>query len=423
MKLTTRVQLSIMMLLQFIVWGAWYGQLSKYLFTIGFDGAQVGNIYSTFSIAMIISPFLVGMLADRFFAAEKVLGILNLVGAGLLYFLTTITDYDTFYWVMLLYCLTFAPTIALTSSISMRQMSAPEKEFPVIRVLGTIGWIAVTNLIGYMGWGDKVTMFHVSMVTSIAIGLYAFTLPKTPPTMKGPVSFGQIVGKDAFVLFRDRSFTIFFISSVLICIPLSFYYAMANPSITDAYKAAFIAANPGEPLPNTFFVENKMSLGQASEVFFMLLLPLAFRRFGVKMMLIIGLLAWITRFLFFGYGNANEAEWMLYAGIILHGVCYDFFFVTGMIYTDLKAGERIKSQAQGLISLATYGLGMYIGSLISGYVQKMYTTEEGASAVTNWTKVWMVPAGIAVVVLLLFILFFRDLKKRQMQEPKSSIDS
>jgi len=423
MKLTTRVQLSMMMLLQFIVWGAWYGQLSKYLFTIGFDGAQVGNIYSTFSIAMIISPFLVGMLADRFFAAEKVLGILNLVGAGLLYFLTTITDYDTFYWVMLLYCLSFAPTIALTSSISMRQMTQPEKEFPPIRVLGTIGWIAVTNLIGYMGWGDKNTIFFVSMVTAILIGLYAFTLPHTPPTMKGPVSFGQIVGKDAFVLFRDRSFTIFFISSVLICIPLSFYYAMANPSITDAYKAAFIAANPGEPLPNTFFVENKMSLGQASEVFFMLLLPLAFRRFGVKMMLIIGLLAWITRFLFFGYGNANEAEWMLYAGIILHGVCYDFFFVTGMIYTDLKAGERIKSQAQGLISLATYGLGMYIGSLISGYVQKMYTTEEGASAVTNWTKVWMVPAGIAVVVLLLFILFFRDLKKRQMQEPKSSIDS
>lgn len=423
MKVTTRVQLSIMMLLQFIVWGAWYGQLSKYLFTIGFDGAQVGNIYSTFSIAMIISPFLVGMLADRFFAAEKVLGILNLVGAGLLYFLTTITDYDTFYWVMLLYCLSFAPTIALTSSISMRQMTQPEKEFPPIRVLGTIGWIAVTNLIGYMGWGDKNTIFFVSMVTAILIGLYAFTLPHTPPTMKGPVSFGQIVGKDAFVLFKDRSFTIFFISSVLICIPLSFYYAMANPSITDAYKTAFIAANPGEPLPNTFFVENKMSLGQASEVFFMLLLPLAFRRFGVKMMLIIGLLAWITRFLFFGYGNANEGEWMLYAGIILHGVCYDFFFVTGMIYTDLKAGERIKSQAQGLISLATYGLGMYIGSLISGYVQKMYTTGEGASAVTNWTKVWLVPAAIAAVVLLLFILFFRDLKKRQTQTPKSSIDS
>ncbi|MGZ5134877.1 MAG: MFS transporter [Flavitalea sp.] len=411
MKTITRVQLSIMMLFQFVVWGAWYGQLSKYLFAIGFDGTQVGSIYSTFSIAMIISPFLVGMLADRFFSAEKVLGVLNLLGAALLFYLTTIKDYGTFYIVMLLYCLTFAPTIALTSSISMRQMTRPEKEFPAIRVLGTLGWIAVTNLIGYMGWGDKVTIFHVSMFTSIGIGLYAFTLPKTPPTMTGPVNFGQILGKDAFVLFKDRSFTIFFISSVLICIPLSFYYAMANPSITDAYKAAFVNANPGAELPNTFFVENKMSLGQASEVLFMLLIPLAYRRLGIKWILIVGLVAWIMRFIFFGYGNATSGEWMLYAGILLHGVCFDFFFVSGMIYTDQKAGDRIKSQAQGLISLATYGLGMYIGSLIAGYVQQAYTIGEGTAAITNWTKVWLVPAGIAAVVLILFILFFNDNRK------------
>lgn len=405
MKSTIRIQLSVMMFLQFVVWGAWYGQLSKYLFAIGFDGAQVGNIYSTFSIAMIISPFIAGMIADRFFAAQKVLGVLNLVGAGLLFMLTTITDYGTFYWVMLLYCLTFAPTIALTSSISMRQMTNPEKEFPPIRVLGTVAWIAVTNLVGYMGWGDKSTIFYVSMITAAVIGLYSFSLPNTPPTVKGPVSFGQILGKDAFVLFKDRSFAIFFLSSVLICIPLSFYYAMANPAITDAYKTAFIAGHPGQALPDTFFVENKMSLGQASEVFFMLMLPFAYKRFGIKWMLILGLLAWIIRFLFFGYGDANAGEWMLYAGIVLHGVCYDFFFVSGMIYTDLKAGEKIKSQAQGLISLATYGIGMYIGSIISGYVQKMYTNADG---VTNWTNVWLVPAGIAAIVLLLFILFFKD---------------
>jgi len=408
MKTTIKVQLAVMMFLQFVVWGAWYGQLSKYLFAINFDGAQVGKIYSTFSIAMIISPFLVGMLADRFFSAQKVLGVLNLMGGGLLFMLARTTDYDIFFWLMLLYCLTFAPTIALTSSIAMRQMKAPEKEFPPIRVLGTLAWIAVTNLIGYMGWGDKNVFFYVSMVTALAMGLYSFSLPPTPPSIKGPVNFGQIIGKDAFVLFKDRSFSIFFISSVLVCIPLSFYYAMGNPSITDAYKTAFIAAHPGQPLPNTFFVENKMSLGQASEVFFMLLLPFAYRRFGIKNILIIGLLAWIVRFAFFGYGNATTGEWMLYGGIILHGLCFDFFFVSGMIYTDLKAGERIKSQAQGLISLATYGLGMFIGSIISGEVQKKYTTGEGATAVTNWTNVWLVPAGIALVVLLLFIVFFRD---------------
>jgi nucleoside transporter len=407
MKSSTTIRLMIMMFLQFVVWGAWYGQLSKYLFAIGFDGAQVGNIYSTFSIAMIISPFIAGMIADRFFAAQKVLGVLNIAGAVLLFFLTRITDYSTFYIVMLLYCLTFAPTIALTSSISMRQMTEPEKQFPPIRVLGTIAWIAVTNLIGYMGWGDKSTMFYVSMITSVAMGLYAFTLPNTPPVATGKVSFGQIVGKDAFVLFKDRSFAIFFLASVLICIPLSFYYAMGNPSITDSYKIAFTAAHPGQVLPDTFYVENKMSLGQASEVIFMLLLPFAYKRFGIKNILIIGLLAWIIRFIFFGYGNASSGEWMLYGGIILHGLCYDFFFVSGMIYTDLKAGEKIKAQAQGLISLATYGLGMYIGSVVSGEVAKLYTSSEG---VINWTKVWMVPAWIAAGVLVLFIVFFRDRK-------------
>jgi nucleoside transporter len=410
MKLSIKVQLSIMMFLQFVVWGAWYGQLSKYLVTINFTGTQIGNIYATFSIAMIISPFFVGMLADRFFSAQKVLGVLNLVGAALLYSLTQIHDYNTFYWTMLLYCLTFAPTIALTSSISMRQMTNPQSQFPPIRVLGTIAWIAVANLVGVMGWGDKDTIFYVSMVTAIVMGLYSFTLPDTPPTIKGPVSAAQILGKDAFVLFKDRSFLIFFIASVLICIPLSFYYAWANPSITDTYTSAFVAANPGKAIPN-FYVENKMTLGQASEIFFMLLLPLAYSRLGIKNILIVGLLAWLIRFLFFGYGNAGGAEWMLYGGIILHGICYDFFFVSGMIYTDQKAGEKIKSSAQGLIALATYGLGMYIGSVVSGIVKDRYSTKIGEVVTTNWTNVWLVPAGIAVVVLLLFLVAFKDKKQ------------
>lgn len=404
MKMSTRIQLFVMMFLQFVVWGAWYGQLSKYLTAIGFNGAQVGNIYATFSVAMIISPFLVGMLADRFFAAQKVLGFLNLLGAAILFLLTRTTDYGSFFPLMLVYCLTFAPCIALTSSIALRQMTSPEKEFPLVRVMGTIAWIAVTNAIGFMGWGDKVNIFYFSIAASVAMGLFSFTLPDTPPLSKGPVRAGDIVGKGAFVLFKDRSFLIFFISSVLICIPLSFYYTWANPSITDAYINTFKATNPGAELPKTFFVENKMSLGQASEVFFMLLIPLAYRRLGIKWILVIGLISWIARFMFFGYGNAGAAEWMLYAGILLHGVCFDFFFVSGMIYTDLKAGEKIKAQAQGLISLATYGLGMLIGSVVSGYVQKMYT-ENG---VTNWTNVWLVPAGIAAVVLVLFVVTFKD---------------
>ena len=396
-----------MMFMQFFVWGAWYGQMSKYMTDqLGATGAQVGSAYAAFSVAMIAAPFFVGMLADRFFQAQKVLGVLNLVGAAILFGLTQVKDPDAFYWVMLLYCLTFAPTISLTSSISMRNMDNPEKEFPAIRVFGTVAWIAVVNLVGFLGVGDKVAIFQISMVTSVLLGLMSFALPKTPPTATGPATFGQIIGKDAFVLFKDRSFLIFFISSVLICIPLSFYYAWANPSLTDTFKAGYPDADP-----TTFRIENMMSLGQVSEVLFMLLLPLAYARLGVKNILIIGLVAWIIRFAFFGYGDALGGVWMLYAAILLHGVCFDFFFVSGMIYTDKKAGDKIKSQAQGLITLATYGIGMFIGSIISGKVKDTYTaTNEMGVDVTNWLNVWLVPSGIAAAALLFLLLFFKDKK-------------
>jgi nucleoside transporter len=394
-----------MMFMQFFVWGAWYGQMSKYMTDqLGATGDQVGSAYAAFSVAMIAAPFFVGMLADRFFQAQKVLGVLNLLGAAILFVLTQTTDPDIFYWVMLSYSLTFAPTIALTSSISMRQMSNPEKEFPAIRVFGTLAWIVVVNLVGFMGVGDKVAIFQIAMIAAALLGVMSFFLPQTQPTATGKTSFSQIIGKDAFVLFKDRSFVIFFISSVLICIPLSFYYTWANPSLTDGFKAAFPTADP-----STFRIENMMSLGQVSEVLFMLLLPFAYSRFGVKKILVVGLLAWILRFAFFGYGDAASSTWMLYAAILLHGVCYDFFFVSGMIYTDKKAGEKIKSQAQALISLATYGIGMLIGSVVAGKVKDMYTTNE----VTNWLNVWLVPAGIAAVSLVFLLLFFKDTKSKQ----------
>ena len=390
MTLTTRIQLSLMMFLQFFMWGAWYGQMSKYLMTtLGASGDQVGNAYAAFSLAMIIAPFFVGMIADRYFAAQKVLGVLCLLGAGVLYLITQNTDPDSFFMLILAYCLTFAPTLALTSSIAMQQMSNPEKEFPGIRVLGTIAWIVVTNIVGYYGFGDKVSIYQLAMYSSVVLGVFSFFLPDTPPNPSAGASFSQILGLDAFKLFKDRSFAIFFVSSVLICIPLSFYYAMANPALTDS---------------GMLNVENKMSLGQVSEVVFMLLIPLAFSRLGVKKILIIGLLAWIARFLFFGYGNAGSGEWMFYLAIILHGICYDFFFVTGQIYTDRQAGEKVKSAAQGLITLATYGVGMLIGSCISGYVVGMYKNADSH----DWLQIWRVPAGIAVAVLLGFALLFRD---------------
>ena len=398
MKLTTRIQLMVMMFLMFFTWGAWYGQMGKYLFTtLKASGDQIGSAYATFSIASIIAPFFVGMIADRFFSAQKVMGVLNLFGAGILYLLIQNQDPDKFFWYILAYTLTFAPNLALSSSIAMNQMQDPGKEFPAIRVLGTIAWIVVTNIIGFYGLGDKVAIYQIAMFTSVAWGLFSFTLPDTPPKATGPATASQILGTDAFVLFKDRSFTIFFISSVLVCIPLAFYYAHANLSLTES---------------NMTNVENKMSLGQASEVLFMLLIPFALQKFGIKKMLIVGLIAWIVRFICFGNGDGISSEWILYLAIILHGVCYDFFFVTGQIYTDNKAGDKIKSSAQGLITLATYGIGMGIGSKLSGIVLDKYTMTDAAGVVThNWNGVWMIPAAIAAVVLVLFIIFFKDNSK------------
>ena len=390
MKNAIRIQLSIMMFLQFFCWGAWYGQMSKYMFTqLDATGDQVGNAYTAFSIAMILSPFFMGFIADRYFSAQKVLGVLNLLGAVILFFLTQVTDPGVFFWYILAYCLTFGPTIALTSSIAMRQIRSAENDFPMIRVMGTIAWIVVTNIVGFMAVGDQVTIFQIAMFSAIVIGVYSFFLPDTPPESTGSTTVRDIIGVEAFSLFKDRSFTIFFIASILICIPLSFYYAMANPSLTDS---------------GMLNVENKMSLGQVSEVLFMLLIPFFFRKVGIKWILIISIAAWILRFLFFGYGDAVTSEWMIYTDIILHGICYYFFFVAGQIYTDNKAGVAIKNQAQGMITLATYGIGMAIGSKLAGMVTDIYTVD----AVKDWTAIWMVPAMISGVVLVLVLIFFRE---------------
>jgi nucleoside transporter len=404
MKIKVKIQLMLMMFLMFFTWGAWYGQMGAYLNnTLKATGDQIGSAYTTFSIASIIAPFFVGMIADRYFSAQKVMGILNLLGAVILYFLIQNQNPNTFFWYILAYTLTFAPNLALSSSIAMNQMKDPGKEFPAIRVLGTIAWIVVTNIIGFYGIGDKVTIFQLAMFTSVAWGIFSFTLPDTPPKATGPATASQILGTDAFILFKDRSFSIFFISSVLVCIPLAFYYAHGNLSLRET---------------NMTNVENKMSLGQVSEVFFMLLIPFALQKYGIKKMLIVGLIAWITRFICFGYGDGISSEWILYLAIVLHGVCYDFFFVTGQIYTDNKAGEKIKNSAQGLITLATYGIGMGIGSKLSGLVLDKYTTKgidvaTGLKTVThNWTSVWMVPAAIAAVVLVLFVVFFREEKSK-----------
>lgn len=397
MKTTIRFKLSALMFLEFFIWGAWYVTMGTYLDKVlHATGLQVGAAYSAMAIATIISPFFVGMIADRFFPAQKVLGVLHLAGAALLYYLTTISNPNGFYWIVLVYSLAYAPTLALANSVAFRQMSDPGKEFASIRVLGTIGWIVTGWLIDKVfkiSTDQLVFTFKMAAAASAALGILSFFLPDTPPKAKGEkATFAQILGADAFVLFKDRSFTIFFIASVLICIPLSFYYSLTNLYLTEA------------GLPN---VTSNMTFGQFSEALFILLIPFLFRSIGVKWMIAVGMIAWVLRFLCFGYGDSGPNEWMLFAGIILHGVCFDFFFVTGQIYTDSKAGVAIQSSAQGMITMATYGIGMWIGTLLSGAVKDAYTV----NGISQWKAIWMVPAGIAAVVLLLFTLFFKDNKK------------
>ena len=397
MKTTTRVQLSVMMFLQFFIWGAWYVTMGTYLDKVlHATGVQVGAAYSAMAIATIFSPIFVGMIADRFFSAQKLLGVLHIVGAALLYYITRIDNPSFFYWIVLSYSLMYAPTLALANSVAFRQMNDPAKEFPSVRFLGTIGWIAV-------GWMiDKVfklqteqlaQTFIIAAVASGILGFLSFTLPDTPPKAKGTkTTLAKVLGADALVLFKDRSFTVFLIASILICIPLSFYYSFTNLYLTEA------------GMKN---VTSSMTLGQFSEALFILLIPFFFRRLGVKWMIAIGMIAWAVRFLFFSYGDAAANLWMLFAGIILHGVCFDFFFVTGQIYTDSKADIKIQSSAQGLITMATYGVGMWIGTLLSGYVKDYYTVDK----IVTWKSVWLVPAGIAVAVLLFFLILFNEKRK------------
>jgi nucleoside transporter len=385
------------MFLEFFIWGAWYVTMGTYLDKVlHATGVEIGAAYSAMAIATIISPFFVGMIADRFFAAQRVLGVLHIVGAFLLYYITTIKSPGAFYWILLLYSLMYAPTMALANSVAFRQMKDPGKEFASIRVLGTIGWIVTGWLIDkvfHISESELAFTFKMAAVASLVLGLLSFALPDTPPKAKGTTaSFRQILGADAFVLFKDRSFNIFFIASILICIPLSFYYSLTNLFLNEV------------GMKNA---TSNMTFGQFSEAFFILLIPFFFRRLGVKWMIALGMIAWGLRFLCFGYGDAQANLWMLFAGIVLHGVCFDFFFVTGQIYTDSKAALNIQSQAQGMITMATYGIGMWIGTLLSGYVKDLYTVND----IVEWRSVWLVPAGIAAIVLVLFILFFKDNKR------------
>lgn len=401
MKFNIRFQLSVMMFLNFFVWGIWFVTMGTYLTkgNIGASGAQTGLAYGTQCLGAIIAPFIIGMIADRFFAAQKILGVLHLVGAGLLYYVSSQTDFASFYSILLIYMIVYMPTLALVNAIALNQTSDAEKQFASLRVWGTIGWIAAGLIIGWMAWeSNPATLnitFKVAAVVAAAFGIYAFFLPNTPPPKAGKdVSVAEVLGLDALKVLKDKNYLIFFIASILICIPLAFYYGQTNQFLNEAGMEG---------------AAGKMTMGQMSETLFLFLMPLFFARFGTKQMLLIGMLAWIVRYALFAYGDTGSNIWMLYIGIILHGICYDFFFVTGQIYTDQKAGERVRSSAQGLITLATYGLGMYIGFYLAGQYVDSHKIGEAAH---DWKAIWIFPCLFATGVALLFFVFFKNDKNK-----------
>ncbi|CAJ0592288.1 unnamed protein product, partial [Cylicocyclus nassatus] len=373
-------RLSAMMFLQFFIWGAWFVTLGTYLVQgpLQASASQVATAFLSQSIGAIVAPFLVGLIADRYFAAQRILAVLHLAGAVLLWLASTATDFTTFSACVMGYMLLFMPTLALANSVAMRHMQSPEKQFPLVRVAGSIGWIIAGVLIGWMGWEQAHRLeltFQMAALASLLLGLYAFTLPHTPPLARQrDAGLGQILGLDSLRLLKSRSYLVFFLASIAICIPLSFYYNFTNPYLNDLGVRG---------------AAGLQSLGQVSEVLLMLAMPFLFVRLGVKTMLAVGMAAGFS---------------LLVIGIVLHGICYDFFFVTGQIYTDAHAGPDARSSAQGFITLATYGVGMLIGTFLSGAVVEHYTTAAGP----DWQQIWLFPAGVALIVLIAFLLLFRD---------------
>ncbi|MGE5127051.1 MAG: nucleoside permease [Betaproteobacteria bacterium] len=391
---SVRGRLSAMMFLQFFVWGAWFVTLGTYLGQgLAFDGVQVAAAYSTMPWGTIVAPFFIGMVADRFFAAERVLAVMHFLGAGLLLLASRAVTPGEFFWILLAYAFCYSPTLALVNAISFNQMASPEKQFPAIRVFGTIGWIVAGLSVGFMGVEATAVPLRIAAAASLALALFAFGLPHTPPKSLGrKVSVRDVLGLDALTLMKGRSFAIFVLGSLFICIPLAFYYGFTNLFLNE--KGVVNAAG-------------KMTMGQMSEVLFMLVMPFFFRRLGVKWMLVVGMAAWAARYLLFAFGNPAELVLMYYLGIVLHGICYDFFFVTGQIYVDNTAPKTIQASAQGFITLVTYGVGMLIGTWISGVVVKGYQLAvDNPAAGHDWTSVWLVPASMAFVVILLFVALF-----------------
>lgn len=398
MPVRLRVQLSLMMLLEYVVWGAWYTTLNTYLTaTLHFSGQQAGLVFGTTALASMISPFFVGRIADRFFAVERVMAVLHLLGALLLFIASRTTSFGGLYAIMLAYCMCYFPTMSLANSLAFRNITDSGRQFPLIRVFGTLGWILISVVVGSMKIESTAKPLLLAAGASLVMAIFSLTLPHTPPAPgAGRVSVRTVLGLDALVMMKDRSFAVFLIASILACIPLTFYFSFTNPYLNDVgvEQAA-----------------SKMALGQGSEVIMMLAMPFIFRRISVRSILLLGLGAWATRYLLLAFGNAGNSMWMFYIAIALHGICYDFFFMTGQMFTDQQAPAHLRSTAQGLYTFVTYGLGMFIGSYLSGITLDVFSSSVNGAVVHAWPNFWLTCATSAAAIFLLIAIFFRSRRR------------
>jgi len=407
MQTQIKIKLAVFMFLQYFIWGSWYVSMATYLGkTLNFTGSQVGLAYGAFAIGAMISPFLVGLIADRYFASEKLLAVLGILGGVMLCFLPQFNTFTSFYPALIFYCALYVPTLALGNSLSLHHLANPKTDFPHIKTLSAVGWIAggVTLSVVFKGEASTV-QFYLAGAASILLGLFSLTLPHTPPMKTGKdVRLGEILGLDALALMKKPSFAVFIVCMFLICIPLYFYFVNMNRFVTElgwTYSAA------------------KMSLAQVSDIIFLLVLPLMLKTLGYKKTIFIGILAWVARyFLLAGSVDAVSLQTIfVFTAIILHGVCYDFLFIAGQLYVDDEANERTRGAAQGFIAFILWGVGAFVGTFLAGKVQEMHKLETPVNGLEHdWAAIWQTPAWGAAAVLVFFLIFFKDPGKAKSAE-------